>query len=121
MPSLCHFPFKVVIKPKTTLSLKDVEREITRSIRGALKVPLREGPLIRVHEQQNIIIACICNEEDAAAIAGIRLIRLAGKEIEVGAYPTLPPDVCRWIIHGIEPEINNDEIEKEIQAPDSTS
>ncbi|KAH9384520.1 hypothetical protein HPB48_026528 [Haemaphysalis longicornis] len=117
MPSLRNFAYKIVIKPKTTVSLRSSEREIVRSIKEALSAPLREGPLIRIHEQQNIIIACTCNEEDAVERSKIQLIRLAGKEVQVAAYPTLPTDVCRRIIHGVSPDASNGEIEREIQAP----
>lgn len=117
MPSLRNFAYKIVIKPKTTISLKSSEREIVKSIREALSVPLREGPLIRINEQQNIIIACTCNEEDAVELSKIQLLRLAGKEVLVAAYPTLPTDVCRGIIHGVSPEASNGDIEREVQAP----
>lgn len=117
LPSLKPFQYRIVVKPRGGVNLREIEGEVTRSVRAAFLTPLQECPLIRVHDRQNIALICTNNLDDAKELLKIRQLRLQGKDLEVSTYSTMQEEVCRGVIHGVDDGATDVEIEHELLAP----
>lgn len=116
LPSIQDYKFKIVIKPRQPITLKALENVLGKTIISALRSPPRERIKFRLLEEQNIIIACTNNTEDAFELEELKKIPTPKGDLEVEAYLTLPTETCKGIIHGVEPHFTNSEIAENTYA-----
>ncbi|KAG0413937.1 hypothetical protein HPB47_008906 [Ixodes persulcatus] len=105
------YKYKVVIQPRNSFNLSDPENELGGAILGALRSPPQNPVKFKPLYDQNILIACTNNMNDAFGFKSVKQLRISGQDLDVQAYLTQPRETtCTGIIRGIKLQFNEREI-----------
>ncbi|KAG0414586.1 hypothetical protein HPB47_008282 [Ixodes persulcatus] len=97
LPILRDYKYKVVIKTKKSLNLRDHKKELGESTLGVPRSPLQDPVKFRLFYDHNILIACTNNmEKYAFEIGDVKQFRISGEDVDGEAYLKEPTKtICR--------------------------
>ncbi|CAN7977156.1 unnamed protein product, partial [Ixodes persulcatus] len=108
---------KIVVRPRGGLDIvKTGTTTVASAILAAAKIKSEESAADTIcpNTQQNIMVVCTPNEDNAARYATIKEISIQGKPYEVSAYLTAPHDTVKGVIRGIPIDASADELDRNI-------
>lgn len=118
LPSLRVYKHKVIIKPhRVAVDLKRYRSLIGEAVQSSLPRGLDEKTVVRLLEAQNTIMVCTDEWSEAEAVAGIKKLNFPVGVLDVEAYHVSPSeDACRGVIHGVRPDLTNEQIRQKTRA-----
>ncbi|CAN7951529.1 unnamed protein product [Ixodes pacificus] len=118
LPSLRVYKHKVIIKPhRVAVDLKRYRSLIGEAVQSSLPRGLDEKTVVRQLEAQNTIMVCTDEWSEAEAVAGIKKLNFPVGVLDVEVYHVSPSeDACRGVIHGVRPDLTNEQIRQKTRA-----
>lgn len=119
-PRLPKDNYTVVYRPRSGLNVAAwAPRTVLQSFATASAIPQQEfynTIVIQIQTSQNLVVASTPNASHAITLSKITCVQIGGVQYEIMPYMKPPPDTCRGVIHGLDPDTTNEALGDLLQA-----
>ncbi|CAN7994182.1 unnamed protein product, partial [Ixodes hexagonus] len=120
MPRLPREHFRVIVRPRGGLSVKNVSQiKIAQALVTAAGLSFTEAAddIICPNAMQNILVVSTPSEHNAKKYAGVDAISIGSANYEISSYLAAPDNTCKGIIRNIDLEFDPEQLRSLIVQP----
>ncbi|CAN7980466.1 unnamed protein product [Ixodes pacificus] len=113
MPRLPKEHFRVIVRPRGGLNVKNVSQvKIAQALVTAAGLSFTNAAedIICLNAMQNILVVSAPSEHNAKTYAGVEAISIGSAIYDVSSYLAAPDNTCRGIIRNIDLELDQEQL-----------
>lgn len=120
LPRLPKDNYTVVYRPRSGLNLAAwAPRTLIQSFATACAIPQQEfynTVVLQIQTSHNLVVASTPNASHAITLSKISSVQIGGAQYELMPYMKPPPDTCRGVIHGLDPDTTTETLADLLEA-----